>query len=111
MHYKEVNSIALHVQYVMKAWTVVREPKVLGSWKSPVQPYVYYDWNVRRFLDLASQTDDYFPFKQRASLNGLQETRVVKLLQYLDPREDTEALHSALRTLTAFIIETLQKRL
>lgn len=51
--------IAHLVQRVMKEWTPVREPGGLGLLESPVQPYLYLDYNLARSSILASQAHGY----------------------------------------------------
>lgn len=60
-----------------------------------VQPYLDYDLNLERFLDLVSQADGICLLEQQTSLNGSVKPEIIWTSLHGDVCGRAEALHSA----------------
>lgn len=72
-------------------------------------PNVIYDWNMKMILDLLYQFDSYSSIEQENSLIGLLEPNMYEVSQPRSVINSPDALETVLRSLTAFIMETLYK--
>lgn len=93
----------------MKACSAVRERGGLGLRERLVQPYMYCERNLGKFQALASQADTYYSFGHQTSSNCWQKLEVTAPSHAPDVSDRPKPLHSALRSLAGFIMETLYK--
>lgn len=82
--------------------------RILGS---PIQPNLYYVWNLKRFQVQATQTCGYSPVELQTSLSCLQMPKVIETSQPLEVCNRPEVLNAALQYQTGFMIKTIHKEL